>query len=141
MPKDLRREDELVPVGRAAEELGVTPAAVHNLFRRGRLANVKVGGGRRVFRGDLDRIKAEREEERRMVEELDPAGEIAEYLGYSTDHVYDLARRGELPSYRTPSGRVMFDKGEIAAHLRRRSQRGATMERRGRPRKGEAPEL
>ena len=71
-------EDELLTIGEAAMQLGVTPAGVRALERRGHLASVRTAGGYRRFRwGDIlhlaerKRLKTNRHQRIPSLEEVE----------------------------------------------------------------------
>lgn len=39
--------------------------------------------------------------------------EVAEYLGYSANYLYKLARSKKIPSYQPTGNKILFDKEEI----------------------------
>ena len=61
-----------------------------------------------------------------MSPHLRTAQEVAELLGYSVEHVWELARTGKIPCYRMSKKSYRFDLEEIADWLERHRQEAPT---------------
>lgn len=47
--------------------------------------------------------------------------EVAEYLGYGTQYIYNLVHGRKIPYYKTPSGAIRFSKMEIDEWVKSRT--------------------
>lgn len=126
----------------AQEGYPVGRNAIYERIKRGRLTPVRVQGGKgkdvRFWREDLEEyVRAEREIER-MERECWGIAELADFLGYTTDHAYVVVREQQIPHTKARNGRMYFDPDSVVAHLR---ERQGERDPRGRPRSGEPPAL